>query len=139
MAMDFNRSTKREPFIPTSSMGDIVFLLRWSQLPHVVDPVPYRNMAAALWNYRLVNTGTGTAQSVAEAIRDSRAASYQNGIIAWDIGVWCEALMMMDAAMPGNGYDADAAAMAEVLWSPVLQRRYASFEKRLQRLYWLLH
>jgi biopolymer transport protein ExbD len=27
MAMDFNRSTKREPFIPTSSMGDIVFLL----------------------------------------------------------------------------------------------------------------
>jgi len=27
MAMDFNRSAKKEPFIPTGSMGDIVFLL----------------------------------------------------------------------------------------------------------------
>jgi biopolymer transport protein ExbD len=27
MAMDFNRSARKEPFIPTSSMGDIVFLL----------------------------------------------------------------------------------------------------------------
>jgi len=27
MALDFNRTAKKEPFIPTSSMGDIVFLL----------------------------------------------------------------------------------------------------------------
>ena len=27
MAMDFNRSVRKEPFIPTASMGDIVFLL----------------------------------------------------------------------------------------------------------------
>jgi biopolymer transport protein ExbD len=27
MAMDFNRTVKKGPFIPTSSMGDIVFLL----------------------------------------------------------------------------------------------------------------
>ena len=27
MAMDFNRTARRDPFIPTSSMGDIVFLL----------------------------------------------------------------------------------------------------------------
>ena len=27
MALDFNRSARKDPFIPTSSMGDIVFLL----------------------------------------------------------------------------------------------------------------
>jgi hypothetical protein len=112
--------------------GDIMFLLRWSQLPHVVDPVPYQNMAAALWSYRLAGSPLGTATSVAEKIRDARAGSYQNGIIAWDIGVYCQALMMLDAALPGNGYAADAAAMAEVLWqdSFALNPGYFDFDGR---------
>ena len=97
--------------------GDIMFLLKFATLPGVTNPADYQNAALAVWNWRLVNTGTGTAVSVAEGIRDSRhSQGYDNGIIPWDVSAYVDAVMQLDAAFPGNGYAADAAAMAEVLW-----------------------
>ncbi len=97
--------------------GDIMFLLKFATLPGVTNPADYQNAALAVWDWRLVNTGTGTAASVAEAIRDSRhGQGYDNGIIPWDVSAYVDAVMQLDAVFPGNGYAADAAAMAEVLW-----------------------
>ena len=97
--------------------GDMMFLIRYAQLPGVADPAPYYAKAQAIWNWRLNNTGTGTATSVAEAIRDSRhSQGYDNGIIPWDVASYVQAVAMLDTVLPGNGYAADAAAMAEVLW-----------------------
>ncbi len=97
--------------------GDIMFMLRYAQLPDITDPTPYYTKALAIWNWRLNNTGTGTAASVAEAIRDSRhSQGYDNGIIPWDVAGYVQAVMMLDGALPGNGYATQAADMAEVLW-----------------------
>lgn len=99
------------------SGADIVFLMQYAALPEIVDPTPYHNTAVAMWTYRLGAHG-GTATSFAAYIREARGGggSWANGIIPWDIAPWCEGLMLMDAAMPGNGYGSDAVACAEVLW-----------------------
>jgi len=116
---DHTVATGPEPAYPVGVKyaGDIIFLLNFAELPGVVDPAYYRNGAIAIWNWRLNNTGTGTATSLAEAIRDVRAGQgYENGIIAWDVSAYVLAAQRLHEAFPGMGYDASAAAMAEVLY-----------------------
>ncbi len=94
---------------------DVVFLLRFADLPGCPDPALYRAGAQAICDRHVTVYGSLTA--LAEAVRDSRAAQgYANGIIPWDIGPWAEAAVLMDLAFPGEGYAAEAAAIAEVLW-----------------------
>jgi len=106
---------------------DLVFLLNFASLPEVTDPAPYRNGALAIWNYQVTNHGGG--QGVAENIRDVRAGQgYPNGIIPWDIAPWVTGLMKLDAAFPGNGYAAEAAAAAEVVYQDGYQANPGYFE-----------
>src|SRR6056297_644194 len=94
---------------------DVVFLLRFADLPTCPDPAFYRAGARAICD-RHVNV-YGSLTALAEAVRDGRAAQgYANGIIPWDIGPWAEAAVLMDLTFPGEGYAAEAAAIAEVLW-----------------------
>ncbi|MCB1185143.1 hypothetical protein KDM41_17120, partial [bacterium] len=97
--------------------NDMAFLLRFAALPGVATPATYQAGAEAIWIYKTtVNPGVGAA-AFAALLRDSRhSQGYDNGIIAWDTGAYVEAVAMLDDAFPGNGYDADAAAMAEVVW-----------------------
>lgn len=95
------------------SGGDLVYLMEYDDLPAVAGTT-YQDAARAKYDARIVTYGS--AQAFAEYIRDVRAASYPNGIIAWDIGIWARIAAMLDARYPGNGYDADAGAIAEVLW-----------------------
>ena len=90
--------------------GDILFLLNYAELPGV-DAVQAQTAADAIWTYRLANYGDGTAAGFAAFIRDYRGsnANTQNGIIPWDIFMYIEACYKL-------GYEADAAAMAEVLY-----------------------
>ncbi len=96
------------------SGADLVFLMLYNDLSGV-SGTAYMGSAKAKYDGRIATYGSATA--FAEYIRDARAGQgYENGIIAWDIGVWARAAAMLDARYPGNGYDADADDIAEVIW-----------------------
>ena len=94
---------------------DVTFLLRFAALPDCPDPAFYRAGAQAIWDRDI--TVYGTMQALAVYIRDARfGQGYSNGIIPWDISAWVIAAMEMHAAFSGMGHDAEAAAMAEVIY-----------------------
>jgi len=98
------------------SSSDIAFLVDFASLDAVADPTPYLTAAEAIWTYRLANYGDGTATGFGEWLRDWRAGSYQNGIIPYDLNGYVQALLKLDAAVPGQGYADDADDIAEVMW-----------------------
>ena len=100
------------------SAADAIFLLDFASLADCPDPAYYRAGAMAIWNDRMTSPNYSNAVELAEYIRDVRGVTqnYPNGIIPWDIAPWAEFLMKLHAANPGMGYDAQAAAMADVLW-----------------------
>lgn len=99
------------------SAADFTFLMDFAALPGVASPGTYQAGAEAIWLYRLANYG-GTATSFAGALRDFRGVTngYPNGIIPWDLAPWATGLMNLDALFPGNGYAAQAAEVAEVMY-----------------------
>ncbi len=97
--------------------SDITFLLNFATLPGVSSPATYQAGAVAIWNWRITNSGGGTATGLAEYIRDARfGQSCSNGIIAWDVGKYAQAAAALDAAFPASGYDDAADDIAAVLW-----------------------
>ena len=96
------------------SADDVVFLLKFANLSACPDPAYYRAGAQAIWDRHL--SVYGSMEALAIAIRNLRGGSLPNGIIPWDIGPWVEAAMLMHAAFPGVGHDAEAAAVAEVIY-----------------------
>ena len=96
------------------SGADMIFLMNYNDLPSV-GGTTYMDAARAKYDAKIVVYGT--AQALAEYIRDARnGQGYPNGIIAWDIAAWVVSAAMLDDRYPGNGYDADASAMAEVVY-----------------------
>lgn len=97
------------------SAADLIFLMRYDDLPYVAGTT-YADAARAKYDGRITTYGSATALAV--YIRDARGVTqgYPNGIIGWDVGAFAVAAAMLDARYPGNGYDADADAIAEVLW-----------------------
>ncbi len=94
---------------------DVTFLLNFADLTACPDPAYYRAGAQAIWDRDI--TVYGTMQALAEYIRDARfGQGYSNGIIPWDIAAWAEAAMAMHATFPAGGHDAEAAAIAEVVY-----------------------
>ncbi len=94
---------------------DVIFLLRFANLPDCPDPAYYRAGAQAIWD-RDISVYV-TMAALAAYIRDIRyAQGYSNGIIPWDIAFWVEAAMLMEETFPGAGHAAEAAAMAEVIY-----------------------
>jgi hypothetical protein len=98
------------------SGADIVFLINYNNLAGV-SGTAYMDSAKAKFDARVATYGSATA--FAEYIRDVRAGQgYENGIIAWDIGVWARAAAMLAAEYPTDPYDYAQAAddIAEVIW-----------------------
>ena len=94
---------------------DVIFLLKFANLPDCPAPAVYRAGAQAVWDRDI--TVYGSMANLAAYIRDARyGQGYSNGIIPWDIAPWVEAAMLMDEAFPGAGHAAEAAAMAEVIY-----------------------
>jgi hypothetical protein len=63
------------------------------------------------------DTVYGSLSALAVVVRDARAGQgYENGLIPWDVAPWAEAAMLMDVAYPGEGYAAEAVAIADMLW-----------------------
>lgn len=93
---------------------DVSFLLRFADLDACPDPALYRAGAQAIWDRHI--TTYGSMANLAAAIRDARAGSYPNGIIAWDVSAWVIAAMDMHAAFPAGSHDLEALAIAEVIY-----------------------
>ena len=96
-----------DPLIRTSS--DMKFLMLFNDLPGVTGTV-YKDAAKAKYDARIAGSATLFAQS----LRDARAY-YHNGVIGWDLGAYVVVAQMLFDRF-GGSYDADADAMAEVLW-----------------------
>ncbi|MCK5125746.1 MAG: right-handed parallel beta-helix repeat-containing protein [candidate division Zixibacteria bacterium] len=97
------------------SASNITFLILCDDLPEITG-VAYADSAKAKFDDRIAEHGSGTG--LAEYIRDARAASYPNGIIAWDIGLFVEAAIMLDSHYPTDTLDYMQIAidMTEVIW-----------------------
>jgi hypothetical protein len=105
-----------ERFPDVRSASDMTFLMNYAALAGVADPDYFIDGAEAIWQYRLANYG-GTPTAFAEYIRDLRAGQgYANGIIPWDVALYCTALVKLDSVRSGLGYDQDAIDVAEVIW-----------------------
>ncbi|MBU0692695.1 hypothetical protein KKH18_12905, partial [bacterium] len=104
------------PPSPPRSGADLKFLLLFNDLySSVVTPTTvYADAAKAKYDDRITVYTTATA--LAEYIRDARAGQgYENGIIAWDIGIWAVVAQMLYDVYGGT-YDQDADDIAEVLY-----------------------
>jgi len=98
------------------SGADLKFLMLFNDLYSSVvgATTVYSDAARAKYDGRVALYGS--MQAYAELIRDTRNnQGYGNGIIGWDVGIWAvDAQMLYDRY--GAPYDADADAVAEVLW-----------------------
>jgi hypothetical protein len=105
-----------------TSAPNITFLLNFASLPEVIagtdpdalTPAAYKAAAVAIWTYDVNNLGTGTATSLGQYGIDGRQPNYPNGLIAWDLAHWVDALMLLHANFPSDGYDGFAAEIADV-------------------------
>ncbi len=96
------------------SGSDLVFLMLYDDLPGV-SGTTYQDSARAKYDARI--TTYGSAQALAVYIRNARAGQgYEDGIIAWDIGIWARIASMLDNRYPSNGYNTDSDDIAEVLY-----------------------
>ncbi|MBD3170087.1 MAG: T9SS type A sorting domain-containing protein [candidate division Zixibacteria bacterium] len=96
---------------------DMKFLMLFNDLysSEVHPTTVYEDAAKAKYDGRIAAYG-GSATALAEYIRDVRAGQgYENGIIAWDIGIYAVAAQMLYERFGGT-YDIDADDIAEVLW-----------------------
>jgi hypothetical protein len=83
-------------------------------------------LAKNRWDNRLLYLGdndgaeeaNGTATGIAEYIRDVRAGSYP-GLITWDLELGVEAALALNDVYPGEGYNSQAAEIAEVIYASV--------------------
>ena len=113
--------------------GDIKFLLNFATLPGVTNAPALQAHAVSIWDWRIANTGGGTAAGIASGILTSRSGQgYENGIGPWDVSAYVEAAIMLHAVFPGDNYDVAAADMAEVLYqdSYMLAPGYFDFDGR---------
>jgi hypothetical protein len=95
--------------------SDIIFLILYNDLAGV-SGTEYADSAKAKFDRMLNLYG---AAGWAEYIRDVRAGQgYENGIIAWDVGIWARAAALLAVKYPSNPYDyaSGADSIAEVLW-----------------------
>jgi len=105
-----------------TSAPNITFLLNFASLPEVIAgtdplalaPAAYHAAAVAIWNYDVTTFGAGTATGMGQYVIDGRQPSYPNGLIAWDIALWVDALVTLHENFPLDGYDGFADEMAEL-------------------------
>jgi len=92
---------------------DIGFLVELSQATGIAE---YADFAKTRWASARAEFGGGTATGFAEFIRDIRKGQNLPAIISWDINLYIQSLLYLDCYFPGQGFDAEAKAMAEVIY-----------------------
>lgn len=101
------------------SAPDFIFLVKLSQLTG--NPV-YAELARERYQTKISSVGDYNedgevnATDIAEYIRDVRHSQGYDGIIPWDINLFVQAALALNSYYPGEGYDKDAIAMADVIY-----------------------
>ena len=101
------------------SAPDFTFLVKLSQLTG--NPV-YAELARGRYQTKISSVGDYNgdgevnATDIAEYIRDARHSQGYDGLIPWDINLYVQAALALNSYYPGEGYDKDAIAMAEVIY-----------------------
>jgi hypothetical protein len=94
------------------SAPDFLFLTDFE----LTCPYPVTGFAdLARTRYDAKITIHGSAQLLGESIRDFRGNINQDGFIPYDLYWYVEGALALDRAFPGQGYDLDAAAFAQVI------------------------
>jgi len=104
-----------ETTLGVDSCPDITWLVETSE---ATRDVKYANLAKQRYDTKV--SVMGSAQAWAEYIRDARIGQgYPNGIIPWDVDKCVKAAKALNRYFSGHGYGADAASMAEVIYSVI--------------------
>ena len=93
---------------------DIPFLVELAEVAHNSS---YANFAKGSWASAMTEFGGGTAAGFAEYIRDVRKGQNLPAAISWDINLYIQGVLALERYFLGEGYAAQAKAMAEVIYN----------------------
>ncbi len=114
---------------------DVSFLV---ELSEVTGDSTYANFARTRYIATRAEFGSGTATGLAEFIRNRRL-SYPS-LISWDINLYVQGALALNRYFPGQGFDADAAAMTEVIYDSLYVPTVDfNLSNQIQNDYWLSH
>ncbi len=105
---------------------DIVFLLDYASQSGVSNPSVYQDAAKAIWDSRKSENGGSVASFMTLLFNWANGAG-QPPLAAWDAASYCEGLMELDTLYPGNGYGADAVAIANIIWEDSINESTTNF------------
>lgn len=91
---------------------DIPFLV---ELSEGTGNSRYAKLAEDRFQEAVDEFGGGTATGFAEYIRDIRKGQALPSVISWDVNLYIQGVLALDRYCPGEGYSAQASAMAEVI------------------------
>ena len=109
-----SNSTNVDPSVYKMRGPDITFLV---ELSEVTGNATYAAFAKTRYQATLTAFGTGSATGLAQYIRDIRKGQGLPALISWDINLYIQGVLALNRYYPGQGYDADAKAMAEVIYT----------------------
>jgi hypothetical protein len=107
-------STNANPSIHRIRGTDITFLV---ELSEVTGIAAYANFAKTRYESALAEFGGGNAKGFATYIQGVRVSQGLPDIVAWDINLYVQGALALNKYFLGQGFDADAAAMAGVIYT----------------------
>jgi len=109
-----NSTNSTDPSVSKMRGPDITFLV---ELSEVTGTTTYAAFAKARYQAALDAFGAGSATGFAQYIRDVRKGQGLPALISWDINLYIQGVLALNRYYAGQGYDADAKAMAEVIYT----------------------
>jgi len=106
-------STSTNPLIHKMRGADVTFLV---ELSEATGDSTYANFARTGYQATTTEFGGGTATGLSQYVRDVRLSQGWKTLIAWDINLYLQGALALNRYFPEQGFDADAAAMAEVIY-----------------------
>ncbi|MBA7700868.1 hypothetical protein ES703_109593 [subsurface metagenome] len=97
-----------EGFVSRIRGPDILFLVELSEVTGVST---YADFAKTRYD-----TAVGEFGSLAVLVKEGRIGQEWPALISWDINLYVQGALALDRYFPGQGYDAQAAGMVEVLY-----------------------
>ena len=107
-------STNANPSVHRIRGTDITFLV---ELSEVTGTAAYANFAKTRYESALTEFGGGNAKGLATYVQGVRVGQGLPDIVAWDINLYVQGALALNRYFPGQGFDADAAAMTGVIYT----------------------
>ncbi len=116
---------------------DISFLV---ELSEETGNSTYANLAKDKYIDLFNSFGGGGATALAQYIRDIRKGQNLPSLISWDIDLYVQGVLALNRYFPGQGFNADAQDMAEVIYDSLYVNPVDfDLSNQTQAEYWLSH